>query len=235
MDCLIQNGNMKAIETDGQIKVFNEIPADWKNYLNFREAGNQVHQQEGFFDLVAPAYDTTHQRLGEIYFDAEGRVFTYRVIDKTAQEMALEKEAALSNIEKKIDISALKKLLVILTRSILDNPSITTGELSALKTVYPQYRTGRWYEANKDVFVYEGNLYKVILEHKSQADWLPNEAVSLYTRYVPADETTPWVLPINAETAYALEARVTHNGKTWKSTTPANVWEPGVYGWDQMD
>lgn len=31
--------------------------------------------------------------------------------------------------------------------------------------------------------------------------------------------------------AYPLGAKVTHKGKTWTSTTAANIWEPGVYGW----
>lgn len=28
--------------------------------------------------------------------------------------------------------------------------------------------------------------------------------------------------------------KVTHNGKTWQSTTDNNVWEPGVYGWEEV-
>lgn len=41
-----------------------------------------------------------------------------------------------------------------------------------------------------------------------------------------------WVQPTGAHDAYALGALVTHAGKTWRSTTPANVWEPGVFGWE---
>lgn len=40
-----------------------------------------------------------------------------------------------------------------------------------------------------------------------------------------------WVQPSGAGDAYALGARVTHNGQTWESTVAANVWAPGVYGW----
>ena len=28
--------------------------------------------------------------------------------------------------------------------------------------------------------------------------------------------------------------KVTNNGKTWQSTTDNNVWEPGVYGWEEV-
>lgn len=40
-----------------------------------------------------------------------------------------------------------------------------------------------------------------------------------------------WIQPTGAHDAYALGARVTHNGQAWESTVAANVWAPGVYGW----
>ncbi|WP_270217645.1 carbohydrate-binding protein [Dorea longicatena] len=33
---------------------------------------------------------------------------------------------------------------------------------------------------------------------------------------------------------YAKGDKVTHNGKTWISTADGNVWEPGVYGWEEV-
>src|SRR5699024_175270 len=40
-----------------------------------------------------------------------------------------------------------------------------------------------------------------------------------------------WVQPTDATNAYPKGWTVTHDGKTWVSLTPANVWEPGVSGW----
>jgi len=40
------------------------------------------------------------------------------------------------------------------------------------------------------------------------------------------------VQPTGAHDAYALGAIVAHNGQLWISTVDANVWEPGVYGWN---
>jgi hypothetical protein len=40
-----------------------------------------------------------------------------------------------------------------------------------------------------------------------------------------------WVQPTHAEDSYAEGVLVFHNGRIWKSTTPANVWEPGVSAW----
>ena len=48
----------------------------------------------------------------------------------------------------------------------------------------------------------------------------------------PVSGPQPWVQPTGSHDAYAVGAIVTHKGQTWVSNTAANVWEPGVYGWD---
>ena len=40
-----------------------------------------------------------------------------------------------------------------------------------------------------------------------------------------------WVQPTGVTDAYALDAEVTHGGKTWVSLTPYNVWVPGIANW----
>lgn len=51
-------------------------------------------------------------------------------------------------------------------------------------------------------------------------------------REVVAEGYPAWVAPTGAHDAYALGARVTHNGQNWENTgSAANVWEPGVFGW----
>ena len=47
----------------------------------------------------------------------------------------------------------------------------------------------------------------------------------------PDDEYPEWIQPTGAHDAYAQGAKVSHNGKKWTSDIPANVYEPGVYGW----
>ena len=47
------------------------------------------------------------------------------------------------------------------------------------------------------------------------------------------NEIFPWYQPVGAHDAYRLGAVVTHNGSTWDNTgSDANVWEPGVFGWE---
>lgn len=49
--------------------------------------------------------------------------------------------------------------------------------------------------------------------------------------HAPALNGKPWVQPLGAHDAYPADAEVTHKNKAWVSTTPFNVWEPGVSGW----
>ena len=56
----------------------------------------------------------------------------------------------------------------------------------------------------------------------------------LGTRNEHIDEYPEWVQPTGAQDAYAKDSKVTHNGKKWISSYDANVWEPGVYGWEEQ-
>lgn len=78
---------------------------------------------------------------------------------------------------------------------------------------------------------YQELLYEVIQAHTTQADWQPPNVPALFKR-VWTEEYPEWVQPTGAHDAYAKGAKVSHNGKKWISTADANVWEPGVYGWE---
>lgn len=83
---------------------------------------------------------------------------------------------------------------------------------------------------------YESTLYKCVTSHTSQETWAPNVAASLWARMDdPAIEFPIWVQPIGGTDAYAMGAKVTHNGKKWVNIHgDGNVWEPGVYGWEEV-
>lgn len=82
---------------------------------------------------------------------------------------------------------------------------------------------------------YNGRLYKCIGDHTSQADWAPDVAVSLWAPTSdPAEEWPEWSQPVGAHDSYNIGDKVTHNEKKWTSTCDGNVWEPGVYGWEEV-
>ena len=48
------------------------------------------------------------------------------------------------------------------------------------------------------------------------------------------EEWPEFVQPTGAHDAYAQGVTVTHNGKKWASELDGNTWEPGVYGWTEV-
>lgn len=79
---------------------------------------------------------------------------------------------------------------------------------------------------------YNGDAYKVLQDHKSQADWTPDAAHSLFVKIDPVTEADPdavteWVMKQNGiDEGYKKDQVVTHNGKYWKSKIDNNFYEP---------
>lgn len=97
--------------------------------------------------------------------------------------------------------------------------------------LYPAWVTDHDYSVG-DRTQDEDILYKCIQAHTSQASWRPSLTPALWVR-VSIEEWPEWVQPIGAHDAYDLGAKVSHNGAHWISTINNNVYEPGVYGWEQ--
>lgn len=103
-----------------------------------------------------------------------------------------------------------------------------------VKALYPTWREECTY-ALGDRVVYNNVLYKVLQAHTSQTDWAPDSAHSLFAKVlIPDVNVIPaWEQP-ESTNPYMKGDKVSHNGKTWTSTIDNNVWEPGVYGWEEV-
>ena len=100
---------------------------------------------------------------------------------------------------------------------------------------FPEWQADVSY-AQSDIVSYGGKLYRCNQAHTSQADWTPDTSASLWKEIGdPTAEYPEWSRPLGAFDAYNLGAKVSHNGKHWTSTVDNNVWEPGVYGWSEVD
>lgn len=121
-------------------------------------------------------------------------------------------------------------------RNIINQIANYLPDEEALDTplLFEQWKEGENYKVGKRL-CHNGILYKVLQEHISQPDWTPEAAVSLFARVlIPSEDDIPeWVQP-DSTNPYMMGDKVTHNGKTWVSTADYNVWEPGVYGWDEV-
>lgn len=132
----------------------------------------------------------------------------------------------------------LRKALQLFLRTL--DADTQAEDMMAVATVYPAYEVGKAYKV-KDVFSYGENgvgdpqLYQVLLDHTSTAEWAPDAAASLYKAIGVTEEGYPeWVQPIGSSDAYNTGDIVSHNGALYKSTCDNNVWEPGVYGWEPV-
>lgn len=121
-------------------------------------------------------------------------------------------------------------------RKLLENQTANMTDEQILK--YPDFvekwQPGKEYVVGKRL-EYNGTIYKVLQAHTSQETWIPPDAPSLFAKVlIPDTDTIPeWEQP-DSTNPYSKGDKVTHNGKTWQSTTDNNVWEPGVYGWEEV-
>ena len=97
-----------------------------------------------------------------------------------------------------------------------------------------KYVTGDWVAYGVNA-VGDPQLYQVLQDHTSAAQWTPDTATSLYKAVGIDPSGIPlWVQPLGATDAYNIGDIVMHNEKKWESSIDNNVWEPGVYGWEEV-
>lgn len=111
--------------------------------------------------------------------------------------------------------------------------SLPDEEAQEVPTLFTPWKVGYEYVLDERI-EYNGLLYKCVQAHMSQESWTPDVTPALWVR-VWVEEWPEWVQPIGAADAYAAGAKVAHNGQRWVSTVDANVWEPGVYGWESVN
>lgn len=122
--------------------------------------------------------------------------------------------------------------IVFVTMAEQGNLDDTT--ISEHSDMFPAWVVGVAYTVGKIVVYSNGILYKCVQAHTSQADWTPDKSANLWTPVAdPAEEWPVWSQPVGAHDAYAKGDKVSHNDKHWVSTADNNVWEPGVYGWEE--
>lgn len=109
-----------------------------------------------------------------------------------------------------------------------------------IPSMYPAYVVGKAYKT-KEVFSYGVNavgdpqLYQVLQDHTSAAEWTPDTAVSLYKPIGVTEDGYPeWVQPLGSTDAYNTGDIVSYNGTLYRSTIDGNVWSPEAYpqGWE---
>ena len=123
------------------------------------------------------------------------------------------------------DAMAYRNKIEVAARTMTDETALTAVEL------FPAWAAGNAY-AIDDRVQYNGKLYKCVQAHTGQADWTPDATPALWVA-VSVDAWPEWVQPTGAHDAYHLGDKVSYRGKHYICTADANVYAPGVYGWEE--
>ena len=107
-------------------------------------------------------------------------------------------------------------------------------------TIYDPWKAGKAYAVGEFVTYGENStgdpqLYKVVQDHTSQADWTPDKTPSLYDAIGLDENGYPiWSRPTGAHDAYNTGDIVDYNGTLYKSTINGNTYSPDEYpaGWE---
>ena len=135
---------------------------------------------------------------------------------------------------QRADLAEQKNVAAITFVSLAEKGDIDEVTATEHAELFEAWVTDKDYAVGKIVTRPNGNLYKCVQAHRSQAGWEPENTPALWNKIGdPAEEYPAWSQPLGAHDAYPLGAKVSHNGKKWVSDVASNVWEPGVYGWSE--
>lgn len=124
----------------------------------------------------------------------------------------------------------LRALLVKASTSLSDSDALEAMEL------FDRWAAGVAYIADQRIG-YNSKLYRCVQTHTSQADWAPPDTPALWTEVAKPGEIPVWKQPSGAQDAYSKGERVWYPERdttVYVSIVDNNVWEPGVYGWEEV-
>lgn len=118
--------------------------------------------------------------------------------------------------------------------------TLTEEQAMEVATVFPAWEVNHAYAVG-DIVSYSENsagdpqLYKVVQNHTSAAEWTPDATASLYDAIGLDDSGYPvWSRPSGAHDAYNTGDVVNYNGALYRSKIDGNTWSPEEYpdGWE---
>ena len=139
-------------------------------------------------------------------------------------------------MDKRLLAEQLRRALQLLVASLADDKALE------IASVYPAWEANHAYAAG-DIISYGSNpvgdpqLYKVVQEHTSQADWLPSATPALYDAFGLDGQGYPvWSQPAGAHDAYNKGDIVSYKGSLYRSLVDGNTWSPDTYpaGWEAV-
>lgn len=122
-------------------------------------------------------------------------------------------------------------------RQIIERAAENLTDEQALQApmLFERWQPDTGYTTGKRLY-HDGVLYAVLQAHTSQTTWTPDVSPSLFAEVLIPDPETiyDWKQP-ESTNPYKKGTKVRHNGKIWESTMDGNIWEPGVFGWVEVE
>lgn len=202
------------------IELNNNIVCAYATY-NVNGEFIEVEQEDSIIDFnkLQGYYIVFEDEVNKLKFD-ESKYQAY--LDKQKKQQAIQESEKLAN--------------ELANQSILDNA--TDDQAFIMRYLYPEWSGESISYKKNDRFMYQDKFYKVLQNHTSQTDWIPNTASSLYVEIAdPAEEWPEFKQPTGAHDAYVKDAKVTFEGKHYISLIDANVYSPTAYpaGWSLVE
>lgn len=210
-----------------------------------------LHRTDSIPNELIEGSVTSEEVADELYYREIARVEIAKYLGKDVpEEASINKtiEQRVSENEKMSDsllgpsagkeqsAEHLRRAVQIIAQGFTDEQAMEVA------TVFPAYVVGKTYRAD-EMLTYGFNevgdpqLYRVVMEHTSQADWIPGtiNTGSLYTPIGLNGNGYPvWSRPTGSHDAYGIGDIVDYNGTLYKSLIDGNVYSPEEYpaGWE---
>ena len=124
-------------------------------------------------------------------------------------------------------------------RPYIEKAALSLSDVDALEAIdlFGSWQADKAYVVD-DKVKYEGNLYKCLQAHTSQASWTPTAAASLWAKVLIPDENVipEWEQP-DSTNAYMIGDKVMFEGHIYESAINYNIWSPSSYpqGWTLIE
>ena len=202
---------------------------DEARYIKYGSCGQFVQTTRA--DAIGVAFkNAVYNLLGHNDIAEADTVIVSRA--STADELTAQKDELTAQKE---EFTAQRDVAAITFVSLAEKGDIDEVTATEHAELFEAWVTDKDYAVGKIVTRSDGNLYKCVQAHRSQAGWEPKNTPALWTKIGdPTEEYPAWSQPLGAHDAYPLGAKVSHNGEKWTSDVANNVWEPGVYGWTEV-
>ena len=172
----------------------------------------------------------------------DDEILEQRAITKLAREFNPSK--ALEELTRKQEEQeqSIKSILKTITLA----KDLSDGQKEEILSRYEEYQDNKEYEEG-DKFTFDGKIYEVIQEHRSQADWIPSSTPALYKEFLSvkikdeegneSEVVAEFKKPAGAHDAYQKGDKVSFNGQIYQSKNDGNVHSPEAYpqGWELVE